>query len=163
MNNIALAAVKQVADSIKENPHLGILKCGVNLNWQDGTLNNVLIRDFSPIVIDEPSQLGGRNKGANPVEHLLTAVVSCFAITFEVFASQEGIKLEKVAVAIDADLDLAVFLAIKEGKRGIINPVIKLNAVTSASKEKIREIANLALAVSPVLNSIKAKVKLVIE
>lgn len=163
MNNIALDAVKQVADSIRENPHLGMMRCGVSLNWQDGTKNKVLVRDFSPIVIDEPNQLGGTNEGANPVDHLLAAVVSCFAITFEIFASQEGIKLEKVDVGIDADLDLAVFLAIKDGERGIINPVIKLNAVTSASKEKILEIAKSALSVSPVLNSIKTEIKLVVE
>ncbi len=162
MNNIALDAVKQITNTIKENPSVGIKKWTAHLNWEDGTKNNVFIREFSPIIIDEPAQLGGTDKGANPVEYLLAGAVSCFAITFEVFASQEGVKLEKVDVDIEADLNVAVFLGIKEGERGIINPTIKLNAVTSAQIEKVKEIANLALSVSPVLNSLNTKIELVI-
>lgn len=163
MNNINLEAVKQVTKGIKENPELGMKKWTSHLKWKDGTENTAFIRDFAPIIIDEPNQLGGTDKGANPVEHLITAAASCFAITFEVLASQAGIKLEEVSVDIEADLNVAVFLEIEEGERGILNPVIKLRAVTSAPKEKVKEIANLALTVSPVLKSLNTKIALVIE
>lgn len=163
MNNINFEAVKQVANAIKENPELGMKKWSARLKWRDGTENAAFIRDFAPIIIDEPNQLGGTDKGANPVEYLITAVVSCFTITFEVFASQAGIKLEEVSVDIEADLNIAVFLGIEEGERGILNPVIKLRTVTSASKEKVKEIADLVLTVSPVLKSLNTKVELVIE
>lgn len=163
MNNINLEAVKQVANTIKENPELGIKKWSAHLKWKDGTENAAFIRDFAPLIIDEPDQLGGTDKGANPVEYLITAAVSCFMITFEVFASQAGIKLEKVSADIEADLNVAVFLGIEEGERGILNPVIKLKAATSASEEKVKEIANLVLTVSPVLKSLNTKVALLIE
>jgi uncharacterized OsmC-like protein len=163
MNNINLKAVKQVTNAIKENQELGMKKWTAHLKWKDGTENTAFIRDFAPLIIDEPNQLGGTDKGANPVEHLITAVVSCFAITFEVFASQAGIRLEEVSADIEADLNVAVFLGIEEGERGILNPVIKLRAVTSASKEKVKEIANQVLTVSPVLNSLNTKVTLIIE
>lgn len=163
MNNIALDAMQQVSNTIKEKPELGMKKWTAHINWKDSTENNVFIRDFPPIIIDEPAQLGGTDKGANPVEYLIAATVSCFVITFEVFASQQGIKLEKVDAYIEADLNVAVFLGIGEGNRGILNPVIKLNAVTDAPIDKVREIANLALSVSPVFNSLNTKVELVVE
>jgi uncharacterized OsmC-like protein len=163
MNNINLEAVKQVTNAIKENPELGMKKWTAHLKWKDGTENTALIRDFAPFTIDEPDQLGGTNKGANPVEYLITAAVSCFMITFEVFASQAGIKLEEVSAVIEADLNVAVFLGIEKGERGILNPVIKLKAVTSASEEKVKEIANLVLTISPVLKSLNTKVALVTE
>ena len=97
------------------------------------------------------------------MECLIGAAGSCFAITFEVFASQNGIKLEKVEVDIEADLNAAVFLGLEEGDGGILNPIIKLKAVTSASEEEVKKIANLALAKSPVLVSLKAKLELVME
>lgn len=163
MNNINFKAMEQVAEGIKENPELGMKKWTANLKWKDGTENTVFLRDFTPLIIDEPNQLGGTDKGANPVEHLIAAAVSCFAITFEVFASKAGIKLEEVSVDIEADLNVAVFLGIVEGDLGILNPVIRLRASTSASKEKVKEIANLALSTSPVIKSLNTNVTLIIE
>jgi uncharacterized OsmC-like protein len=68
-----------------------------------------------------------------------------------------------VSTDIEAEVDFAVFFGIKDGERGITNPTIKLQVVSSASYEKIKEIANLALSASIVLNSLKAKVKLTVE
>ncbi|AVK49350.1 osmotically inducible protein OsmC [Clostridium sp. MF28] len=163
MNNIMLDAIIQTEKTVRKDPSSGMTKFNAHLDWEDGTKNNVFIRDFSPIVIDEPDSFGGTNKGPNPVEYILAGAASCFSITFEIFASQEGIKLEKVSVDIEADLDFAVFFGIKEGERGITSPTIKLNAVTSAPIEKVKEIATLALSASVVLNSLKAKVELTVK
>lgn len=163
MNNIALEALQQTVQAIQENPELGMKKWNAQITWKDGVENEVAIRNFAPIIIDEPTTLGGTDKGPNPVEYLIGAVGSCFAITFQVIASQQGIKLEKVDVNIEADLNAAVFLGLAEGDGGILNPVIKLKAETSAPAQQITEIAQIALAKSPVLLSLKAKVELVTE
>lgn len=162
MNNISFDAVQQTVNAIKENPELGMTKWAAHIDWQDGVQNQVFIRDFQPIIVDEPDKLGGADKAPNPVEYLIGAVGSCFAITFEVLASQQGIKLEKVEVDIEVDLNAAVFLGLEEGNGGILNPIIKLKAVTSADKEQVSEIAKLAISKSPVLVSIQPKLELVI-
>ena len=36
--------------------------------------------------IDEPQSLGGADKGANPIEHLLAARASCTVISYQVWA-----------------------------------------------------------------------------
>lgn len=163
MNNISIETLKQTMNAMKGNPELAKKKWAAHIEWKDGVENHVKIRDFQPIVMDEPKVLGGTDQGANPVEYLIGSAGSCFAITFEVLASLNGIKLEKVEVDIEADLNAAVFLGLEEGDGGILNPIIKLNAVTSASEEQVIEIAKIALSKSPVLASLQANLELIIE
>lgn len=162
MNNITLNAIEQFSEGIEKNINSGVIKLNAHLNWEDGTKNKVVIRDFSPIVTDEPEFLGGTNKAPNPIEYLLSGAAACFSTTFEIFASQQGIKLEKVSTDIEADIDLAIFFGIKDGERGITDLTINLSVISSASSEKIEEIANRACLASIVLNSLKAKVKLTV-
>ncbi|MCM1989486.1 OsmC family protein [Oceanirhabdus seepicola] len=155
MNNISLEKLGQTVNAMKQNRELAMKKWTAHIEWKDGVENQVDIRNFQPIVTDEPEILGGTDKGANPVEYLIGAVGSCFAITFEVIASQMGIKLEKVEVDIEADLNAAIFLGLEEGDGGILNPIINLRVAASASEEQIKEIGNIALLKSPVLASLK--------
>ena len=68
-------------------------------------------------VVDEPEALGGSNAAANPVEYALAALGSCQAITYRVWAAQLGVKLDKVEISIDGDIDLRGFFGIDEGVR----------------------------------------------
>jgi uncharacterized OsmC-like protein len=67
--------------------------------------------------VDEPEALGGANAAANPVEYALAALGSCQAITYRVWAAQLGVKLDKVEISIDGDIDLRGFFGIDEGVR----------------------------------------------
>lgn len=163
INQIELEAMKQTTQAIKEKPELKMRKWNAQIQWKTGVQNEVSIRNFDSILIDEPRTLGGTDLAPNPVEYLIAAAGSCFAITFEVLASTKGIKLENVDVQIEADLNAAVFLGIEEGDGGILNPVITLKVNADAPKEELKEIAQMALLKSPVLNSLKDQVKLVIE
>ncbi|KIL75005.1 OsmC family protein [Bacillus badius] len=163
MNQISLAAAQQTASAIKENPALKIRSWQAQIQWQTGVQNKVTIRDFDPILTDEPETLGGTDQAPNPVEYLIGAAGSCFAITFEVMASEKGIPLKSVDVEIKADLNAAVFLGMEEGDGGILNPVITLRADAEAPKEELKEIAQAALAKSPVLSSLKKDIQLIIQ
>lgn len=155
MNGISLEKLSQTVDVIKENRELAMKKWTANIKWQDGVKNQIGIRNFTPFIADEPEILGGTDKGANPIEYLIGAIGSCFAITFQVMASQKGIKLEMVEVDVETDLNAAVFLGLEEGYGGILNTVINLNVTSSASEEEVNELANIALSISPVIDSIK--------
>ncbi|MFU0791912.1 OsmC family protein [Virgibacillus proomii] len=163
MNGINFEAVKQTTKAIKEDPSQKMRHWHAKVTWESGVKNNVQIRNFKPITMDEPVPLGGTDEGANPVEMLIGTAGSCFAITFEVLASQQGITLEVVEVDVEADLNAAVFLGLEEGDGGILQPTIRLKAKTSAPKEQVKEIAEAALQKSPVLASMKAKLQLEIN
>ncbi|UAC48444.1 OsmC family protein [Bacillus aquiflavi] len=163
MNGIQFDKARATVEAIKANPELKMRKWHADVSWKGGVKNEIKIRDFAPYLTDEPEALGGTDQAANPVEYLIGAAVSCFIITFEVMASQAGVKLEEVKAEIDADLNAAVFLGLEEGDGGILNPIIKLNAKTSASPEEVKQIAKTALGKSPVLSSLKDPVQLIVE
>lgn len=163
MNNIQLQALEQTAKMVAENPEMKMRPWHAEVTWKDGVENKVKIRDFAPFSTDEPEILGGTDKAPNPVEMLIGAAASCFAITFEVMASQNNIELTNISIDIDAQLNAAVFLGLEEGKGGILNPVITLTAETSADKETLKKVAKTALKNSPVINSLKEEVTLLIK
>ena len=49
-----------------------ILEVAASSQWQSGLQTHSQIRDFAPVVMDEPDFLGGQNQGPNPLEYLLT-------------------------------------------------------------------------------------------
>ncbi|MDE5414342.1 OsmC family protein [Alkalihalobacterium chitinilyticum] len=158
MNNINVKALEQTVEAIKKDPTLKMRNWAAQVKWENGVKNLVKIRDFENIVMDEPETLGGTDEGPNPVEMLIGSAASCFAITFEVLASQNGITIEAVTVDIEAGLNAAVFLGLEEGDGGITNPVITLKAETSAPKEIVEEIAKVAFVKSPVLASLSTEI-----
>ncbi|WP_216827352.1 OsmC family protein [Alkalihalobacterium elongatum] len=158
MNGINVKALEQTVEAIQNDPTLKMRNWAAQVKWENGVKNLVKIRDFENIVMDEPETLGGTDEGPNPVEMLIGSAASCFAITFEVLASQNGITIEAVTVDIEAGLNAAVFLGLEEGDGGIINPVISLKAETSAPIEKVEEIAKVALVKSPVLASLSTEI-----
>lgn len=163
MNNITLEYMEQFAKEVEKDPSTGLIKMNAHLEWESGTRNKIVVRDFEPIISDEPEFLGGTNKSLNPVEYLLTGAAACFSTTVELMASEQGIKLDKVSTYIETDFDFAIFFGIKDGQLGVTNLTIKLHVVSSAPIEKIKEIADAARSASVVLNSLKAKVELIVE
>lgn len=49
---------------------------------------------------DEPTQLGGKNSGPDPYEHLLAALGACTAMTIRMYADHKKIPLEHVEVSL---------------------------------------------------------------
>src|SRR5215469_10178304 len=67
--------------------------------------------------VDEPQAFGGGDVAANPAEYALAALGSCQAITYRVWAAQLGIKLDKVEIGIDGDIDLFGYSGIDHSVR----------------------------------------------
>lgn len=61
------------------------------------------------IRVDEPEGLGGGGTAPNPVEYALASLGSCQAITYRVWAEKLGIRIDRVRVRVDGDLDVRGF------------------------------------------------------
>jgi uncharacterized OsmC-like protein len=103
--------------------------------------------------VDEPEALGGANAAANPVEYALAALGSCQAITYRVWATQLGIKLDKVEINIDGDIDLRGFFGLDERIRAGFNAVrIRVNLGGPEDRSRYAELAAAVDAHCPVLD-----------
>lgn len=103
--------------------------------------------------VDEPTALGGEDSAANPVEYALAALGSCQAITYRVWAAQLGLKLDKVAISIDGDIDLRGFFGVAADVRAGFNAV-RINVSLDGPEDTARyeELAAAVDAHCPVLD-----------
>jgi uncharacterized OsmC-like protein len=161
VNHIVLENLKATAEAVKTNPEARYTPFKVDLNWEEGTRNRVKVRNFPSMVIAEPEGLGGKNEGPNPVEYLLSGAVGCFSISFELIASQQGIKINSYHATIEGKLDFAVFFGYEEGERGVRDITLTVSVDAEGTEKQVREIINEACRSSVVLNTLKPKVKVV--
>ena len=92
------------------------------------------------IVMDEPENLGGTDKGMNPVEGLLVSLGSCLVIVGAAFAKGQGIDLQDLWVETEGDLDPDGFLLGKEGVRPGFEAVrFTIHIKSSSPEEKLQE------------------------
>lgn len=92
------------------------------------------------IIMDEPANLGGTNKGMNPVEGLLVSLGSCLVIVGSAFAKARGIDLQDLWVETEGDLDTDGFLLGKEGIRSGFKEIrYTVHIKSSSPEEKLHE------------------------
>ena len=88
LNGVDVDAVVGLIESVKEKPDLAESKFRISNRWIEGGHNRTTVTGFysagqeishtKPFVLDadEPPILAGQDKAANPVEHLLNALVT---------------------------------------------------------------------------------------
>lgn len=91
---------------IKDNPGSSKVVFRANTEWVEDTRCSANVRDFAPIAIDEPAELGGQDSAMNPVELVLVALGTCQEIMYSAYASVMDIPLDSVKVNARGYLDL---------------------------------------------------------
>lgn len=88
------------------------------------------------LVIDEPPVLGGEDHGANPVEFLLASYAGCINVVAHMTAKELGIKIEKLGISINGDINPARLYGKSEEERaGFKHIEVNFSPVTNASPE----------------------------
>ena len=99
-----------------------------------GLASEARLRDFR-LVIDEPEETGGSDRGPSPVELVLAALGACQEITYRLYADTLGIPLRGVSVRLEGRIDHRGFFAVKDGVRpGFrdVRAVVTLDSPASA-------------------------------
>jgi uncharacterized OsmC-like protein len=106
---------------------------------ENPTKFNAQSRTFK-IVVDEPEQLGGTNHGANPVEYILAGYAGCLNVVGHLVAKEHNLKLEKLSIEIDGDINPERFMGVSENDRAGFKIIrVKIKPETNASKEEIEK------------------------
>jgi uncharacterized OsmC-like protein len=169
INGVAVDRLMETIDLLKAQPELGNFKFRTRNRWIDGTLNRAENPAFygagaedvgrtSPHVhdIDEPPVLLGEDRGATPVEYLLTGLSGCVTTTFIAYAAAQGVKIEELRTELEGDLDVRGFLGVSgEVRPGFQEIRVRFHVKSDAPKEKILELIKLAERRSPVSDSVR--------
>lgn len=94
---------------------------------------------------DEPTQLGGKNSGPDPYEHLLAALGACTAMTIRMYADHKKIPLEHVEVSLSHErnyLEDAGNVAEHDQKiESLIRKIQLFGPMNDSEKTRLMEIA----------------------
>jgi uncharacterized OsmC-like protein len=106
-------------------------------------------RDFT-IKVDEPFQLLGTNKYANPQEHLFAALNACMMVGYTAACAHEGIELEELRIETEGNIDLRGFMNIDQSvKPGYEEIRYTVYIKGNATPEQFEKIHTIVMSTSP--------------
>lgn len=70
-----------------------------------GKKNEVRVRDFPPIIVDEAERLGGTDAGPNPLEYFLGSLSACTSIMASFAAKEQNFTYRDLEFHTDGTLD----------------------------------------------------------
>lgn len=161
VNGINVDAVLELIENVKADAEQGKTHWHVASRWQGQTWSRTEVvgfklggkrttaRQFS-IDIDEPSELGGSNRFANPQEYLLAALNACMMVGYTAQCALRGISLEKLEIETQGDIDLRGFLGIDPSVPpgyDKLSYVVRIKG--NASREQFLEVHKAVMATSP--------------
>jgi uncharacterized OsmC-like protein len=171
VNGINVDALLALIESVRDNSAQGMTHWRVISRWQGQTRCRAdvdgfkiggarISRQFS-IDVDEPCELGGSNRSANPQEYLLAALNACMVVGYAAQCALRGITLEKLEIETHGEIDLRGFLGIDAA---VAPGYDKLNYIVyikgSGTREQFAEIHKAVMATSPNFHNISRPVDL---
>ena len=160
VNGINLDDLFALIDSAKQGAVQAKTNWRVTTTWQGQTRSRAQVEGFEiggervprrfSIDIDEPCELGGTNRFANPQEHLLAALNACMMVGYVAQCAVRGITLESLEIETDGEIDLRGFLgvdpAVPAGYEKL-SYVVRIKG--NGTKEQFAEIHEAVMATSP--------------
>ena len=160
VNGIDVDDLFALIDGVKRNAATGNTDWSVTTTWQGGTRSRAQIEGFGiggervprrfAIDIDEPCELGGTNRFANPQEHLIAALNACMTVGYVAQCAVRGITLESLEIKTDGAIDLRGFLGIDAAvPPGYENLSYTVRIKGSGTREEFAEVHQAVMATSP--------------
>jgi uncharacterized OsmC-like protein len=116
VNGINVDDLFALIDGVRQDASKGKTTWRVTTTWQGQTRSHAHVQGFGiggqqvprqfSIDIDEPCELGGSNRFANPQEHLLAALNACMMVGYVAQCAVHGITLESLEIETDGEIDL---------------------------------------------------------
>jgi len=178
INGIDVEALRTIAGQVAADPKKGMTSWGVTTTWKGATRCDTKVTDSTiggqhvgknfTISTDEPLELLGSNKFANPQEYLMASLNACMAVGYIAGCSLEGIEVEELRIECSGDIDLRGFLGLDPNvKRGYDHIDYTVHIKGNGTPEQFQKVHETVSANSPnrynLSNAIKLNSKLVVE
>ncbi len=149
-NGVNVDALLGAREAITGMPAAGQFTWRANCEWITGTHSRSTIDGFFglgeeqprnatfTIDADHPEQFAAGNKGATPVEIVLSGLASCLAAGVASVAQNRGIQLRKVTAKVEGDMDMAGILGIEsDARNGFSDIRVTFDIDADATPEEI--------------------------
>ncbi len=167
VNGINVTSLLQSTEAVKNNSTLAKFKFQAKGRWIFGSHIQTIIDDYEaanqaykraqPFVYDgdEPPVLSGTDVGASPLEYVLVALNGCLTTALIYNAAARGIYLEEVESTLEGNMDTRGAMGLsKQVRNGYESIKVSFRVKSSAPKEKIKELVEIAQKRSPVFDII---------
>ncbi len=149
------AALMQSIAGIQANAAAAKVVFRADTRLEEDVRCSARVRDFAPIIVDEPPELGGTDTAANPVELLLVALGACQEIMYSAYAAVMGVQLDSVKVNVRGYLDLRGLF----GMDDVIPPgyqkiVFETEVASPADSDTLMELARTVESHCPVMDTL---------
>jgi putative redox protein len=153
--DVKQALLKTIA-GIQSNPEFSKAVFRAEAEWQEDVRCSVKVRDFAPMTVDEPPELGGQDSAINPVELVLAALGTCQEIMYAAYASVMDIQLDAVKVNVRGYLDLkGLFGLDPDVPPGYQKITFQADLESNASEEQLQKLIETVERHCPVLDILK--------
>ena len=160
VNGINLDDLFALIEGVRTDPAKGKTHWRVATTWQGQTRSRSHVEGFGiggqevtrrfSMDIDEPLELGGSNRFANPQEYLISALNACMTVGYVAQCAVHGITLERLAIETEGEIDLRGFLGIDPTvANGYESLRYKVRIKGNGTKEQFAEIHEAVMASSP--------------
>jgi uncharacterized OsmC-like protein len=178
VNGINVNDLFALIEGVRADAAKGKTSWRVTTTWQGQARSRAQVEGFGiggervsrrfSIDINEPCELGGTNRFANPQEHLIAAFNACMTVGYVAECAVRGIILESLEIETDGEIDLRGFLGIDPAVLpGYQNLSYVVRIKGGATKEEFTAIHDAVMATSPnfynVSRPVALKPTLVIE
>jgi uncharacterized OsmC-like protein len=164
INGLDLDATNAAIALVGSKPEAKSGPKAARIRWVTGLKSKAQVRNHT-FLVDEPSHLAGDDESPNSVEYVLGAYGACLATGFVLNASQRGIHIRNMEVALESTQDnIFNFLGLNdEGHPGLNQIRAKLFVQASADRAALEEIWAHTIKTSPVHNSLARPVEIACE
>ena len=170
VNGLEVKDIVKLVEDVKRNPAGFRSTFYANSSWKSGFNVVAETSDFAvggtklkhetfKIEGDHPKEFLGTDKGPSAVEITLSALGHCIAGGWGVNGAALGVPLESVRIEVEGDLDPQGMLGLpKPGKvrAGFQNIRVTHYVKSTAPKEKLEQVKQMAEDLSPVKDSLRA-------
>ncbi len=178
LNGIDLDYLGQTVEAIKQDPAKAMTNFRVKSTWQGQTVSETKVESYMiggeevkrefKFRVDEPLELCGTNTNPNPQEYLMGALNACMMVGYVAACALNGIKLEKLSIETEGDIDLRGFLAIDQHViPGYDNISYTVHIKGDGTPEQFEQIHNFVKKTSPnyynIANAIALNSQLIVE
>ena len=171
VNGINVDDLFALIEGVRRDTAKGKTKWRVTTTWQGQARSRAQVESFTiggervprrfAIDIDEPRELGGSNRFANPQDHLIAALNACMTVGYVAQCAVRGVTLESLEIETEGEIDLRGFLGLDPAVApGYEQLSFTVRIKGSGTKEEFAEIHKAVMATSPNFHNVSRLVDL---